>query len=212
MLASAPPYALSPGVHVAVDKDVAVFLDLRRDRYHSAPAAALRGLGLIDGVDSAPTDPSAPIHATLVEQRLLRATEREPCPNDRKASRSNDLIGVMASCLWARRLIRRKRLDLVQRDLTVRTVLRRREARVAASVLNARFETYRPFFPKARVCLFDSLALAHFLAGRAKPASLIFGVRVRPFAAHCWVEATGAPLNDATGQAASYTPILRIDL
>jgi len=37
----------------------------------------------------------------------------------------------------------------------------------------------------------------------------VFGVRGAPFAAHCWVEIEGVPVNDDPDFVAPYVPILR---
>jgi len=51
------------------------------------------------------------------------------------------------------------------------------------------FGSLRLFYPRSYLCLFDSLALIHFLARSNLYPDWVFGVRAEPFEAHCWVQA-----------------------
>lgn len=57
-------------------------------------------------------------------------------------------------------------------------------------------------------CLPRSLALALRLARHGCQANVVFGVRLAPFAAHCWVQAREEVLNDELEDVLRYTPIL----
>jgi hypothetical protein len=59
-------------------------------------------------------------------------------------------------------------------------------------------------------CLSRSLALARRLAALGLPADLVIGVRLRPFAAHCWVHAGEWLVNDRIDTVRTYTPILSV--
>lgn len=83
------------------------------------------------------------------------------------------------------------------------------EAMCAALTGAARaFEAARLWFPKDRICLFDSLALLQFLRGRGLTARWVFGVRTHPFEAHCWVQAGRIVLNDSAEHAGGFSLIL----
>lgn len=210
-------HALSSSVWACVDQGALVFLDLRADRYfaidaRSAPPLLARAR---EGGGSA---------RTLVERGLVDATELAPL--DQCAVRSDisgDLlteldfrsaeidaqtIQVMgAACLRAALALRRRRLDrtfemfkrLKQKDAAGRSM-------TALSAVNL-FEAMRPWYPRRRVCLFDSLSLMFFLLALGHRPRLVFGVRARPFSAHCWVEQDGLCLNDAAENCRSFTPI-----
>jgi hypothetical protein len=60
------------------------------------------------------------------------------------------------------------------------------------------------------VCLFDSLALIHFLAQYGLYPDWVFGVSADPFEAHCWVQAGQVVLNDTVERVSAFTPILTI--
>jgi hypothetical protein len=199
-----PPLRLKPHVRIAVDEGVAVFLDLRRDAYFSAPAAGAAALGLTSG-------PAGRVHDAPDLARALgaRALLEIGADGPRPASA---WFGCLMACLWAHHAVRRRRLDRVEYVLRSR-FLRARCARGvmgdAAQALS-QFMRARPLYPKAQVCLFDSLALAHWLTGQGVRADLVVGVRAHPFAAHCWVEHDGRPINDSTGQSGSYREIWRV--
>lgn len=79
----------------------------------------------------------------------------------------------------------------------------------ARSTLSA-FDSLRLFYPRPYLCLFDSLALIHFLARFGLYPHWVFGVRADPFEAHCWVQAGSAVLNDTLERVSAFTPIMYV--
>ena len=79
-----------------------------------------------------------------------------------------------------------------------------------ARSLVAVFERLRWFYPRPYLCLFDSLALIHFLARFQLYPDWVFGVNADPFEAHCWVQADSVVLNDTLGRVSSFTPIMSV--
>jgi hypothetical protein len=63
-------------------------------------------------------------------------------------------------------------------------------------------------FSHREECLRDSLAVLEFLAAYGIFPDWVFGVRARPFAAHCWVQYQGTAFNDTAEHAGSFTPIM----
>lgn len=59
-------------------------------------------------------------------------------------------------------------------------------------------------------CLLDSLTLLRWLGDLRSGAALVFGVKLNPFAAHCWVQADDLVLNDRLENVAAFTPIRAI--
>jgi Transglutaminase-like superfamily len=59
-------------------------------------------------------------------------------------------------------------------------------------------------------CLPRSIALALCLAARGVRAHVVIGVKLRPFGAHCWVQADGQTLNESVAEVHRYEPILVI--
>lgn len=59
-------------------------------------------------------------------------------------------------------------------------------------------------------CLVRSLSIARLLGARGLSVDLVFGVKLEPFAAHCWVQSGDVLLNDRPDNVHSFTPILVI--
>ena len=72
------------------------------------------------------------------------------------------------------------------------------------------FEKLRPLYPRPYLCMFDSLALVHFLARYGVFPQWVFAVKLEPFAAHCWVQTGDLLLNDTIDNVRDYTPIMSI--
>lgn len=76
--------------------------------------------------------------------------------------------------------------------------------------LLASFTAVRPMLKHARICRLDAPALCIFLRRHGHDARLVFGVRLRPFAAHCWAQLGEAAVLEAPEDLRQYTPILAI--
>ncbi len=73
------------------------------------------------------------------------------------------------------------------------------------------FERMRAFLFSTRdECLHDSLAVLEFLARYRIFPTWVFGVRARPFAAHCWVQHEDVVFNDTVEHVSTYVPIMTI--
>ena len=72
----------------------------------------------------------------------------------------------------------------------------------------ATYAAARRLVPIKFSCLADSLSLIAGLARRRLAADLVFGVKLHPFSAHCWVQAGDLVLNDPIDHAILHTPIL----
>ena len=73
-----------------------------------------------------------------------------------------------------------------------------------------KFLAARRLVPLSPNCLSDSLALLHWL-GSASGLRLIFGVKLDPFAAHCWVQLNQLLINERPDQVASFRPVRVIE-
>ena len=73
--------------------------------------------------------------------------------------------------------------------------------------LAMRFITARRLVPIKPNCLLDSIALLRWLGEAAADASLVFGVKLAPFAAHCWVQNDAALLNDLPDHVGRFEPV-----
>ena len=119
-----------------------------------------------------------------------------------------------ASSARASRELRRQPLQL-----TVESVRARKSRNVAragpadferARSLVSVFDRLRWYYPRPYLCLFDSLALIHFMARFGVFPDWVFGVVADPFEAHCWVQAGNVVLNDTVERVSAFTPIMSI--
>jgi Transglutaminase-like superfamily len=73
------------------------------------------------------------------------------------------------------------------------------------------FDRMRVFlFSSREECLHDSLAVLEFLARHGIFPTWVFGVRARPFIAHCWVQSGGVVCNDTVEHVSAYVPIMLV--
>jgi hypothetical protein len=72
------------------------------------------------------------------------------------------------------------------------------------------FARRRTTIPLGRSCLPDSIALFGLATSAGIDATLVIGVRDRPFAAHCWVQTDDFILSDAVAPIREFTPIFAI--
>ena len=70
------------------------------------------------------------------------------------------------------------------------------------------FRALRRYYPRQYLCLFDSLALIEFLARYGIFPQWVFGVKMEPFGAHCWVQDGSTVLNDTAEFVRKFTPIM----
>ena len=72
------------------------------------------------------------------------------------------------------------------------------------------FAKARLYVPARRRCVPDSLALMCSLWRSGHDADLYFGVRLAPFAAHCWVQRDDLLLSDPLDIVREFTPVFRL--
>ncbi|MFT4054927.1 MAG: lasso peptide biosynthesis B2 protein [Novosphingobium sp.] len=68
-------------------------------------------------------------------------------------------------------------------------------------------QTAERFLLRRDTCLLRSLALHAMLARRKLPATLVFGVKLHPFEAHCWVQRGQTLVNDTVERVGLFVPI-----
>ncbi|HEX8903095.1 lasso peptide biosynthesis B2 protein [Vitreimonas sp.] len=210
------PTALAAHVYAVREGDWVVFYDVKQDRYsalpaHAADAKSWAALGVDVGACDHSVDAKVDLTGLLGRSNLLDvgapacAAAGPPLAWLRALP---DGLAFLYACVWARALVRRRRLDLAYANLSIwkRAVA----PAVPTKPMLAYYEAARPWFPERRVCLFDSLSLLTFILSRGACAELVIGVRGRPFAAHCWLEGGGEILNSPSDACIGHAPILRI--
>lgn len=205
---------LRPGLHaVDIDDDVAL-LDVGADRYLCLPEA---GPAWRAGV---PDDPSqAPLLAALREAGLALPEPRGGRPPPRLPAPRRRALQPGAVFTWADIAALAGALVDLARGYRGRTFadslayVRRRppgpgdpndpELRRLCAV----FERAVVWLPLSGKCLLRSFLLLRFLQRRGQDALWVFGVRLWPFAAHCWLQVDDVCLDDWPERLAPYTPI-----
>lgn len=223
-------YLLPPHVFVCRRGDAYVFLDLRRDDYtlvDGDSAAALTAA--ISGIE-----PSSEHAAKALEELLqvgllttdaLVGNTMAPSP---VVCATNSLVDTEAlpgaevrlGHVWKFAMAYMKaiwRLRFTRLEKTVRR-LERRKQRAGLTLsdlhrardLTESFQKIRLHFPVRYICLSDSLALLEFLAMYGIFPDWVFGVKLEPWAAHCWVQQDDFLFNEIADEAGSYSPVMSV--
>lgn len=66
------------------------------------------------------------------------------------------------------------------------------------------------FYSREDACLRDSITLLEFLAYHRVYPTWVFGVRMAPFAAHCWVQQGSVVYTDSADHVRTFTPIMLV--
>jgi hypothetical protein len=211
--ARAPMVRLPWGVCAVAHGDWLIFLDLARNRYQAMALTEAPELVACAVNQAVLIAEESRRHALLREGLVAVATrEDQPVPGRHVDQVSwRDLLLAVAASMWARGIVKRGALLEAFHHLSERKArLGKRPPDFPTARLNhSRFAAARIWIPAAYVCLFDSLALMRFLLARGVRADLVFGVRSRPFAAHCWVEVDGVILDDGGEACHSFAEITR---
>jgi len=218
-------FELADGVRFCETSGRFIFLDIRRDCYFCLPAeteqsfrrlARGRRLSANDGLvlDGLARDgllkPS--------RRRIRLAPERPPVPDRSLALADRKVASAMvARSLWClvsagaqlrlcplRRIVRR--LERLKRGLAGCS----EDVGPALIEVAAAFRRTELFAAPLDRCLPRSIAAFEALIDRRVPASLVFGVRLQPFGAHCWVQHCRTLVNESVDQVRNFTPILVI--
>lgn len=223
-------YYLPEHVHFCCRGESTVLLNLREDDYillDGTAQRAFRELLRNDLSENEKSELRGPL-SELLDAGLLTlqpAHGRAICPTHVDKARQQiidpdfppavrvlptHVARFLRSCSAAAVRLRWQRLEH-----TVQLVKRRKERDKPGSFnidearyLTAVFRRLRCFFPRNYVCLYDSLALVEFLALHGVFPTWVFGVRLDPWAAHCWVQEQDLVLNDDPEEVAAYTPVM----
>jgi len=207
-----------------------VFLDLQNDEYTCLGRTQSEEFEdmLRDGLDENST-----IVQTLLEKGLFVTDEtngKQPVPQavdsvsgsiltgstekERPPVRPIHFVRFFAACGLASWDLRFNSIEHTVRRVEQRKAARQRagaESKEANIIeLFKVFQRLRPYYPRAYLCLFDSLALVHFLAPFGVYPEWVYGVKLEPWAAHCWVQSDNLVVNDIVDNVNGYTPIMSI--
>jgi transglutaminase superfamily protein len=204
----------------------AVFLDVAADRYFCLPEKANRAFLRLAGARSQLGDSSD--LAAMIQRKMLVEDKIElPFQSTPMCERAaSDLLDgepfrtgwpkLLRALLAERRaesLLRNRPLlkilqDIEQENACKASIVRdAAELRAIASASRAASLVTRS---KDR-CLVRALAVHSMCRRQGLGATLVFGVRTDPFAAHCWVQSGKTVLVGDFEQVRLYTPILAVE-
>jgi hypothetical protein len=231
-------YLLASTAHLCVSGGHVVILDLISGKYLGVPtieAARLGGwvrgwpIAAACGRDTASnppevlerlrdqglltTDPSLGKSAEPVMREIRDTWYAALWPRVAKPIRLRHLVRMVWAVLFAVGAMRWLRLDRIIRRAQ-RRKLYSAPARIDTERVAALLQIYRglrPFFYSTEQrCMFHCMALAEFLAGFGVYPDWVFGVRIAPFQAHCWLELDGVSLTDPPLTLDRMTPIMAV--
>lgn len=204
--------------------DRTVFLDIERDRYFclsAEPAEAFHRWNAREACDEGTLERLVrcgilvPGKSDAV-RRPMRVTA--PC-YDFGQDQVQNVKARVPDMLWAAFAQRRARIMLRRKPLRdiLAVLRRRRQISVSAETdmtesrrIGATFSAIARLVRSADQCLPFALAAWELCNRRAINAALVFGVRVDPFAAHCWVQVGDAVIVGDLEQVRMFTPILAV--
>lgn len=207
-------FDLRGDVHVAYVGDAMVLLDLAADSYLCLPNGAA---DLIRGADGAPIFGAGMVGRALAAAGLLAEGPRPRVPPPPPRPTQTVIHGrpVQAASLldWGAALAATTEMRRIRPGSGVEAYLAGaaddRNDRTPARVAEAARTFWRlaPWLPIEGECLVRSALLMSFLRRRGLRADWVFGVRLFPFMAHCWVQADDLCLNDDVERLTAYSPI-----
>lgn len=217
---------LAPNIFLADIDGQGVLLDLAADRYLGlAPQLTRAALALIGQAD----DELAPETLAAARSKLLEKgylAEVDPCPRPQPtpftsswwpsrpdaASPPRPRLALMALTSLAQVAVglRTRAFESLIASLRARKAGRPPQPRASVQELLDAYFAARPLFPIRPICRLDAPALCSLLWRHGHDAELVFGVRLNPFAAHCWAQAHSAILNEPHDALRQYTPIMTV--
>lgn len=206
----------------------AVFLDLDADRYFCLPAdanSAFEALVMQEGVDDASLQALVP----LIARGALIAADVS-CPpirptwvpsattslldNDSARARPLGIAQAVAARLFTTAQLSGRPLASI--IATIRRAKHGLSPDATGAFRLTQCRVAHDFDAANRVssangrCLVNAIAAMRTLVAHGSPADMIFGVRLNPFMAHCWVQGPYGLVTDRLDQTSGFTPILAI--
>jgi hypothetical protein len=150
------------------------------------------------------------------ESNLITPTSVLGINSDRipAANRIAMLPTFLLACTIADRRLRNHAFESTIQAARARRTRNARDAMpfdiARAQWLVSVFESWRLWYPRPYLCMFDSLALLEFMAFHKLYPLWTFGVSSDPFQAHCWLQAANIAIHDSLSRVSYYTPIMSV--
>lgn len=175
-----------------------LFLDLEEDSYFllepGEESSLLEKLSRNNRSEPRPVERSGPA------REAHGKAEKAPSPS------LGDIIRIYNALRQVRRALKAHPLAAVIDEVAGR-IVRPGIVGPSAEELALRFRVVRRLLPHPVNCLADSLALLILLKEHGRSAELVFGAKLDPFAAHCWLECDGTLLNDHLDRIEGFAPV-----
>jgi hypothetical protein len=218
---------LAPNIYIAQIGAHAVVMDIERDRYFSLSPSLSRVVEALLTYDMAVGNPPLWARKKLIERKIFTDIgERPPSmafhrvAKSQRASNSVNYIfpTTIPLNISAQRALLETALSLRFRPLLSTISWLRRQKHLSTTSANGHplqslidaFNVARPWFPVKPICRLDAVAMSLFLWRNGIGADLVFGARLEPFAAHCWVQYKDVVLNESSDFVTRYTPLMGV--
>ena len=212
-------WTLAPGTGFCETAEELIFLDLSRDKYFALRGRDRAAFARLRAGQANDSDTMARLVATGLLQRTDKPTSiastvidvpsRDLAAVPEEGFSLGMVISSMLAVRWARSAMRSERIGRTLADRRRHAAAIAREpAGPAIEALAARYAANRWINPEPQRCLIDALALYHILVAKGLVPTLVFGVRMAPFRAHCWLQTPSAILTGTAAEARNFTPIL----
>ncbi len=196
----------------------AVFLDIDGDRYFCLPSKLNQAF--LDGL-SQPNGLKDEARERLAQVGVLTGPFTESFPSQpRVCSPAQDLkpgnprrFLLSAAVAQSRMRFRLRRWSfsrIIQAERRRQKTHRSGGEPLEACQLYGSFRTLTPWFGEEDQCLARALAFRMIAMKHGHDASLVIGVKLDPFAAHCWIQDGPRLLNDRLERVRLFTPILAL--
>lgn len=229
-----PSYRLNPDIHFCLCDDALIFLDVARDRYFRFSGKQRDWFESIRTARASQDlcGPAAGFAERLVAKQILTRDSQAgkplstPCftppvaclsrlacsdTPTRVIPTAGHMMVAVVSAWWLEHACSFERVVTSVRQWRANAVRLPAPSLEHVLVLASRFHAMTPyFFSTHDACRFRSLALIRFLTGFGIQADWVFGVRLCPFGAHCWVEYNGVILNEDFDTVIEFRPILSV--
>lgn len=203
-----------PNIHLAKVDDDVVVLDVTADRYSCLPDAAfviqlMKG-GAIVTHGSVADDL---VRAGLAVSGAPQTPRPLPVPPEREASvsprpRRSDIVRAILCLITATLAFRGRSFAALLKTGRRPSIMTARPSEVQLANLIGAARKARSWIPLEGECLQRAFLLRAFLANRGIAADWVFGVRTKPFAAHCWLQIGDVVVGDRLERVSLYTPIM----
>lgn len=207
------PYRIRPGLSYCLCEGRPIFLDIDSGRYSTLPEALCAPFSaLLSGEDEIAVTAIERLQALGVIKKGVptpAAIELLPAPTHQLAATRGELWPITAGIAQTVAAYHVRHVPL--RKLLETEAGRRASNRSAADWdlgrLRGDFDRIASLVGEADACFPRSLAFRRLALRHGYRPAMVLGVKIDPFAAHCWVQSGSRVDNDSIERVRLFTPI-----